>query len=198
MNRSICTLGALAATALFAVSPAAAGGWGFKLMAATTYVAPLSENQQNVGGVASAVRASNEMGYQFGAEFRTGFIGIAFDYLHARQDIEHANAGLLGAADFNPISATLFLHVPTPVIELYVGPTASYVNWGDLDLSTGGTQKLDAKYGYGISVGGDLAIARAVAVVGGLRWLKLDAEPKGGNTIAVDPLISHIGFALRF
>src|SRR5690348_10395159 len=179
MNRTKLGLLALVSCALVVASPVAAGGWGFKLMAATTYVAPLSETQQDVGGVTAAVKASNEMGYQFGAEFRTGLLGFAFDYQHARQDIKHANAGLLGSADFDPISATMYLHLPTPVLQLYAGPTASYVNWGDLQLSTGGTQPLDAKVGYGISVGGDLPVARSAAVVGGLRWLKLQAKPGG-------------------
>src|SRR5258708_29630299 len=89
---------------------AAASSWGFKLWAATTYVAPLSETDQNVGGVTAAVKASNEMGYEFGGEFRSGLIGFAFDYLHARQDLQRDNVGLLGTTDFNPISASLLLH----------------------------------------------------------------------------------------
>ena len=185
---------------LAAVLPASAlaAGWGFKMWAATTYVAPLSETDQNVGGVTAAVKASNEMGYEMGGEFRSGLIGFAFDYLHARQDLQRDNAGLLGTTDFNPVSASLLLHLPTPVVELYAGPTASYVNWGDLELRNGGKQPLDPKLGYGVTLGGDFPIAKALAITGGMRWLRLEAEPKGSGAIAVDPLVSHIGLALRF
>ncbi len=198
MHRSIRFLARVAGLVLVTIAPAHAGTWGFKMWAATTYVAPLSESQQNVGGVTAAVKASNEMGYQFGAEFRGGYFGFAFDYMHAREDLQHADAGLLGTAAFEPISASMYLHLPTPMLELYLGPTASYVNWGELDLNGGGTQKLDPKLGYGISVGADFPLAPSFAVVGGMRWLKLEAKPKGGAVIAVDPLISHIGLALRF
>ena len=188
------------AACLIASSPGLllASDWGFKAWAATTYVAPLSESQQTVGGITAAVKASNEMGYQFGAEFRSGLFGFAFDYLHARQDLVRDDTALLGTAAFEPISATLYLHLPTPLLELYAGPSVSYVNWGELDLNGGGTQKLDAKLGYGISAGADLALAHSIAVVGGVRWLKLEAKPKGSPAIAVDPLISHVGLALRF
>lgn len=173
-------------------------GWGFKLWAATTYVAPLSESEQNVGGVTAAVKASNVMGYELGGEFRSGLIGFAFDYLHARQDLQHDTAGLLGTTDFNPISASLLLHLPTPLVELSAGPTVSYVNWGDLELRNGSKQPLDPKLGYGVTVGGDFPLAKALAITGGMRWLKLQAKPMGLGAIAVDPLVSHVGLALRF
>lgn len=192
----IAALGLLLSGAAHA--PALASGWSFKLFAATSYVAPLAQTDQNLGGVTAAIKASNEMGYAFGTELRAGYFGLGLDYLHARQDLEQNNAGLLGTTDFNPISATLYLHVPTPLVELYAGPTLTYVNWGDLTLGTGGAQQMDAKFGSGISVGGDFAIAKALALTAGMRWLKLEAKPKGGNAIAVDPLVSHIGLALRF
>ncbi len=186
--------------AMLTAAPALAGNkpWGFQMWAATTYVAPLSETDQNISGVNAAIKASNEMGYQFGVEFRSGAIGLALDYLHARHDIQRSNAGLLGAADFNPISGTLALHLPLPLLELSAGPTVSYVNWGDLDLVNGSKQSIDAKLGYGISVGADLPLGRSLAVTGGMRWLKLKAEPDGGTAVEVDPLITRIGMALRF
>ncbi len=180
--------------------PALAGGssWGMKLWAATSYVAPLSESDRNVGGVTAAVKGSNEMGYQFGAEFRKGSMGFAFDYLHSRQELQHASAGFLGAADFDPISASLMLHLPTPVLDISTGVTASYVNWGDLHLQNGATRHLDARLGYGFSVDGDFALSRSVALTGGMRWMKLQADPAGVGTVKVDPLVSHLGLALRF
>jgi len=181
-------------------APAHAGGssWGMKLWAASSYIAPLSESDRNVGGVTAAVKGSNEMGYEFGVEFRKGATGFAFDYLHSRQELQHASAGFLGSADFKPISASLLLHLPTPVLDLAAGITASYVNWGDLQLSNGTTRPLDAKLGYGFTVVGDFAMSRSVALTGGMRWLKLQADPPGVGTVTVDPLVSHLGLALRF
>jgi hypothetical protein len=190
----------LAAASLAAVSPgrALAGHYGCKLWAATSYIAPLSESDRNIGGVTAAVKGSNEMGYEFGAEFRSKSLGFAFDYLNSRQELQHASAGFLGSAEFKPISASLLLYLPLPVLEMSLGATASYVNWGDLQLSNGTTQPMNAKLGYGITVAGDYPLGKAFAVTGGMRWLKLQAEPEGGSSIKVDPLISHVGLALRF
>jgi hypothetical protein len=166
--------------------------------AATSYIAPLSESDRNVGGVTAAVTGSNAMGYEFGIEFRKGSMGFAFDYLHSRQELQHATAGFLGSADFNPISASLMLHLPTPVLDLAAGVTASYVNWGDLTLQNGTTRPLDAKLGYGFTVSGDFALSKALALTGGMRWMKLQADPPGVGTVTMDPLVSHVGLALRF
>lgn len=171
-------------------------GYGFQMWAATTYVSPLSERDRNLSGVTNAVKASSEMGYQFGAELRGGPIGLALDYLHAKHELQ-GSSGLLGTTDFNPISASLYIHLPTPVVETYIGPTVSYVNWGDLTTSTG-TQGVDAKLGYGLTLGADLPLGPALAIGAGLRWLKVDAETDNVPTVAVDPLISRLGLSLRF
>lgn len=175
-----------------------ASGWGFKLWAASTYVAPLSQSDQNFGGVTAAVKASNELGYELGGEFRTGLLGFALDRVHVRQELKREDAGRLGSADFDPVSATLYLHLPTPLLELYGGPTLAYAHWGDLELPAGGTEPLHSRVALGLSAGGDWSLLPLVAITAGVRWLKLDAEPARGGTIAVNPLVSHIGLALRF
>lgn len=194
----VAALAVLLAGGIAGNALAAGSSWGFKVWAATSYVAPLSESDRNVGGVTAAVKGSNEMGYEYGAEFRKGGLGFAFDYLHARQELQHAAAGFLGTADFDPISASLLLHLPMPVLELCAGITGSYVNWGDLEMRNGRTQALDAKLGYGFTVGGDFPLGKTMAITGGMRWMKLQAEPAGVGTINVDPLVSHVGLALRF
>src|SRR5580765_5787653 len=127
----VAALAALIAACVPAPALAGASSGSMKVWAATSYIAPLSESDRNVGGVTAAVTGSNAMGYEFGVEFRKGSMGFAFDYLHSRQELQHATAGFLGSADFNPISAALMLHLPTPVLDLAAGVTASYVNWGD-------------------------------------------------------------------
>jgi hypothetical protein len=42
------------------------------------------------------------------------------------------------------------------------------------------------------------AILAHFAIVGGVRYLKLDLTPQDGDGIAVDPLISRVGAAFRF
>lgn len=189
----------VAALALSTPTVSHAGkGYGTQFWAATTFVAPLSE--RSATGVQDALKASSEMGYQFGVEFRSGFLGVALDYLHATPKFKSNTVGVLGTADFNPISATLQLHLPLPLLDLYAGPTVSYVNWGDLEVSgTSVKQKVDAKLGYGFSVGADLPLGHTLALTSGARWLKLDAGGAAAlSTVAVDPLITHLGLALRF
>jgi hypothetical protein len=57
---------------------------------------------------------------------------------------------------------------------------------------------LDAKLGYGFTVSGDFALSKALALTGGMRWMKLQADPPGVGTVTMDPLVSHVGLALRF
>jgi hypothetical protein len=194
----VAALAALLVACVPALALAGASSGSMKVWAATSYIAPLSESDRNVGGVTAAVTGSNAMGYEFGIEFRKGSMGFAFDYLHSRQELQHATAGFLGSADFNPISASLMLHLPTPVLDLAAGVTASYVNWGDLTLQNGTTRPLDAKLGYGFTVSGDFALSKALALTGGMRWMKLQADPPGVGTVTMDPLVSHVGLALRF
>jgi hypothetical protein len=194
----VAALAALIVACVPALALAGASSGSMKVWAATSYIAPLSESDRNVGGVTAAVTGSNAMGYEFGIEFRKGSMGFAFDYLHSRQELQHATAGFLGSADFNPISASLMLHLPTPVLDLAAGVTASYVNWGDLTLQNGTTRPLDAKLGYGFTVSGDFALSKALALTGGMRWMKLQADPPGVGTVTMDPLVSHVGLALRF
>jgi hypothetical protein len=194
----VAALAALIVACVPALALAGASSGSMKVWAATSYIAPLSESDRNVGGVTAAVTGSNAMGYEFGIEFRKGSMGFAFDDLHSRQELQHATAGFLGSADFNPISASLMLHLPTPVLDLAAGVTASYVNWGDLKLQNGTTRPLDAKLGYGFTVSGDFALSKALALTGGMRWMKLQADPPGVGTVTMDPLVSHVGLALRF
>ena len=172
-----------------------------KIYGTLAYVSPLAETDQNISGVTDAVKASSEFGFNLGLEFRTTILlGIELDYLYARHDLEHDTAGLLGETTFQPISGTLNLHVPLGNLDLYAGPTVAYVNWGDLKLpSGGGTVEIDAEFGYGISAGIDLEVLPSLAVTGGLRWLRLEAQPEGSSdALDVNPLFARVGVAAKF
>lgn len=193
----------LFAVALLTLLPArsALAQTGFKVYGMLAYVSPLAETDLDFNGVTDAVKASSEFGYNFGLEFRlNSLLGLEFDYLYAKHEVEHDTQGLLGETTFQPISGTLNLHVPVGTLDLYAGPTAAYVNWGDLEVPAGGGDvKLDAEFAYGVSAGADLYITPAFAVTGGLRWLKVEVGPEDqGDPLDVNPLFARAGVALRF
>lgn len=170
-----------------------------KMYAMAAYVAPLSESNQDVGGVTDAVKASKEFGFNFGAEFRaTSMLGIELDYLYAKHDVESSASGVLGSTTFQPISATLNFHVPVSQFDLYGGPTVAYVNWGDLEIPSSPSVKLDAETAIGISAGADVGVAPGFAISGGLRWLNLKAKAEGGDPVDVNPLFARIGISAKF
>ena len=198
MNRMIRIAVVAVLAAIVAPTLVHAAGSGSRFWLAMSYVSPLSESDQTIGGVTEAVKASDEMGWQFGAEFRSGMLGLALDYMKSKHDLSAATAGLLGNTEFSPISASLHFHAPGPRLDLYGGPTLSWVNWSDLELSSGGSQKLDATLGYGLTVGADLPLSTGLAVGGSLRWLRLDAKADGAGEVAVDPLITNLSLSFRF
>lgn len=180
---------------------ALADGSKLKVYGMLAYVSPLAETDQTVSGVTNAVKASSELGYNFGLEFRaTSLLGIELDYLYSKHDVEHDTAGLLGETSFQPISGTLNLHLPVGNLDVYGGPTAAYVNWGDLEPPSGGGKvKIDPEFAYGVSAGLDVNVMPRLAVTGGLRWLKLQAEPDGSSgAIDVNPLFARVGVGVRF
>lgn len=183
-------------------SQAAQAQGKFKAYAMAAYVAPLSETNQDVGGVTDAVKASKEFGFNLGLEFKaSSMLGIELDYLYAKHDVESDASGVLGETTFQPISATLNFHVPAmPKVDLYGGPTIAYVNWGDLEIpsSPGTTIKIDPETAFGISAGADIGLAPTLALTGGLRWLNLKAKPEGGDEVDVNPLFARIGLAAKF
>jgi opacity protein-like surface antigen len=187
---------------LLAAGPqaAAASDWSFKLYGMLARVSPLSESEQDVGGVVDAVEASSELGYNFGIEFKGSLLGIELDYLYAEHEISHETAGLLGDVAFQPISATLNLHFPLGMFELYGGPTAAYVNWGDLELGSGDDLEIEPEFAFGLSAGVDFGITKNLAATGGLRWLNVSAQPEdgGGEELEVDPLFVRFGIAARY
>jgi opacity protein-like surface antigen len=146
-----------AAVLMLAVAGPAAAQGKIKVYGMLAYVSPLSESDQDVGGVTEAVKASSEMGYNLGVEFRASpLLGIELDYLYAKHDVEAENAGLLGETSFRPLCGTLNLHLPVGPVDVYGGPTAAWVNWSDLELPSGGEVEFDAQFTYGLSAGVDV------------------------------------------
>jgi outer membrane protein W len=194
---------ALAAAAL---EPALAQDTHVKIFAAASYVSPLSEEDVTVGSVTQSVKNSDALGWEFGVEGRfTKWLGLQVDYIHVDQDVKY-NGSTIGSTTLSPLSATFNIHVVhSKIIDFYLGPTYSYVNWGDISLNGPGsvfygTNNLgtDSESAWGASLGLDIGLGKHVAIVTGIRYLSLDLTAQGGQSAKVDPLFSSVGIAVRF
>ena len=189
--------------ALAVATPASAQQeWHYKVFGGMAYVSPLGEENVDVGGIEESIQASEEIGYEFGVEFRFGkLVGLELSYVDAEHDIEVGDV-TIGTAELKPLNLALNFHiVPTKHFDLYIAPVASYVTWGDFEPEGGGaSEEIDSEIAYGAQLGIDIGFGKTVAIYGGLRWLSLDAEPDdpASETVAVDPLFARLGVAFRF
>ena len=170
-----------------------------KLFAAISYVSPLSESDQDFGGVVDSLEATEELGYEFGMAGRwSELVGFELSYVNATQDVEFAG-GTIGEIDFEPIAFTLEFHlVPSSFVDLWVGPTVAWVRWGDLELEDGTEIETDAEEAFGATVGMDIALGRRLALTAAVRYLDADADLEGFQALDVDPLFARLGLAARF
>lgn len=192
------------AVAALAIQPAAAQDNSFKIYGGLAYISPLSEEDVDFGSVSDSVEASSEAGWNVGVEFRfSELFGLEIDVVHATQDIEFGG-DTIADVDFTPVSATLNFHlINTSVVDFYLGPTAGYVIWGDIDFESSSfsssDEGTDNQFAWGAAVGLDIGFGGTFAITGGVRWLDVDLEPEEGNEeIGVDPLLSRLGVAFRF
>ncbi len=203
---------ALVVMALLAVASASSAALAqdnnFKIFGAAAYVSPLSEEDVDFGSVQDSVEASNELGWAFGFEWRWGqLLGLEMDYINSTQDIDLGGT-TVAEVDFAPVSASLNIHlINTKVIDLYVAPTASYIFWGDIEI-TGSASNLninnnidaDPEFAWGAQVGLDIGLGENFVIMGGIRWLSADLSPTDDDVdeLGIDPLISRVGIGLRF
>ncbi|HET6373203.1 MAG TPA: outer membrane beta-barrel protein [Candidatus Polarisedimenticolia bacterium] len=191
----------LALLAVLVATPALADTPKFKIFGGASYVSPLGEEDVDFGTVRDSIKASDELGWTLGVECRFNkVVGLELDYVNVTNDIEFGD-DVVGELDMQPLSATLNFHlIPTSIVDLYVGPTATYFIFGDVKLDDLG-ESLDSEneFAYGASVGLEIGLGDTFAIMGGVRWLKVDFQPQDSNEeFAVDPLFSRLGVALRF
>lgn len=200
MRRSVAILGAAALCALVAL-PAAAGERPYrtKMFAAISYVSPLSESDQDFGGVVDSLEAAEELGWEFGISGRfSERWGLELSYVNATQEVDFGGNSV-GEIDFEPISVTLEFHlVPGRAFDLWIGPTVAWVRWGDLELNDGTKIETDAESAFGATLGIDIGLGDRVALTGAVRYLDADADLEGFAPLAVDPLFARLGVAIRF
>ena len=170
-----------------------------KIFVAASYVSPLSKSDQNFDGVEDSVEATEELGWEAGIAGRFNpLIGFELSYLKATQDVDFGGTKI-GKADFEPISATLEFHlVPTEVVDFWIGPTVSWVHWGDLKLEDGDIKKGSTDTAYGATVGLDVGLGRNFAITGAVRYLNAKADWGDFKDAKVDPLFARLGVAIRF
>lgn len=202
MRGRFAALGVLAAVAL--ATPAMAQDTHFKIFGAVSYVSPLSQSDQTISGITDSVQAANATGYEFGFEWRFGkWVGIEASYVDSKHDIEFGGV-TLGTTHMKPINLALNFHIiHSKFVDFYVAPVASYVEFGDLEIEGGGSESIDSETAYGAQVGLDISLGKNVAVIGGVRWLSLDATPNdpsatSDDSVAIDPLFTRLGIAFRF
>lgn len=179
----------------------------FKIYVGPAYVAPMGEDDITFGSTTDAIKNQKHVGWNFGAEGRFGkLIGIELDYVNSNQDVEFAGSSI-GDANFQPLTATLNFHlIPSKVFDLYVGPSYTYVNWGDVHLNVNGNSvtgqsgdlRTDSAKGWGASLGIDFGIGKYFAVTAGLKYLNVDMDLPGFGSSSVNPLVARLGVAGRF
>ena len=185
---------AIVAVALLAVictvSNVAAQDHKWKVLAAVSYLSPLSDSTDSAGDV---LEAASAVGWEVGAEWRLAkLVGLELDYMQSTNDIEF-NGVVLTEVDVNPLTFAANFHIiPDNVIDFYVGPVASYVSFDADDAD------IDSEATFGAAAGLDIGIGEHFAVTGGARWLDLSAEDEDGTELSIDPIFLRVGVAWRF
>jgi outer membrane protein W len=178
----------------------------FKIYFGPAYVAPMSDSDVTFGSLDETIEAEDQVGWNVGIEGRFNqWIGLELDYVNANQDVAFAGS-TIGDTTFSPLTATFDIHVVhTKVVDFYLGPSYSYVNWGDVHLnSNGGTVTGSSEIGtdsascWGASLGLDIGIGKHFAIQGGLKYLDVNLELQSGQEVSVDPLMARLGVAFRF
>jgi len=178
----------------------------FKVYGGPAYVAPMSDSDVTFGSITDTVEAEKKVGWNLGAEFRWGqLMGVEVDYVNATQDVSFGGT-TIGEADFSPLTATLNFHlIHTKLVDFYVGPSYSYINWGEIHLNANGGNitgssdiGTESAQGWGASLGVDIGLGDHFAVTGGLKYLDVDLELQNGPDIKMNPLVARLGVAFRF
>jgi len=203
-NRIWISTVCLAAACAFGPSALAQGNH-FKVYGGPAYVAPMSDEDVTFGSVTDTVQAAEEVGWNLGIEGRfNDWFGIELDYVDANQDVDFGGT-TIGDTNFSPLTATFNIHVVhTTVVDFYLGPSYSYVNWGDIHLNASGSGitgssdiGTDSSHGWGVSLGLDVGWEHFV-FTGGVKYLDVGLQVQNGQSIPVNPLVARLGVGFRF
>jgi outer membrane protein W len=181
----------------------------FKIYGGPAYVAPMSDSDVTLGSISQTVKTEKQVGWNLGIEGRfNDWIGVELDYVNANQDVQYGGS-TIGDTTFSPLTATFDVHVVhTKIVDFYLGPSYTYVNWGDIHLNTTsqtfpeftGSSEVgtDSAQGWGASLGIDIGLGKHFAFQGGLKYLNVDLKLNNGQAASVNPLVARLGVAVRF
>ena len=178
----------------------------FKIYGGAAYVAPMSDSDVTFGSVSDTLKTERQVGWNLGVEGRfNNWFGVELDYVNATQNIKFGGT-TIGDVNFSPLTATFDIHVVhTKIVDFYLGPSYSYVNWGDIkvDASSSGITGsseigTDSAHGWGVGLGIDIGLGKHFAFQGGLKYLDVSLQPQGYSSVAVNPLVGRLGVAVRF
>ena len=195
--KRIAFVTALGLAAILAV-PAQAGqaDYKFKVFGGVAYVAPMSDSTID----SSTVEAASEVGWEVGGEWKPfNRFGFELSYLNATHDVE-SDGNKVAEVKLRPFNLTVNWHVINGEhLNWYLGPTVSYVDWGNIDSPTTDPVPTDSDTAFGISTGLDIGFTQKFAIVAGVRWLNTSVQSSNGDTtVDVDPLFARLGVAFRF
>ena len=205
-SRALVVLAAAFVVLALVATPAAAQENKFKVFVAAGYISPLDSEDISVDEITDTIEASSEVGYDFGIEWRLNkLIGVELDYLNGKHDVELGGTKI-AETDFKPLSLSLNFHLlHTNFLDLYVGPTVSYVSWGDIKveeafqgLLEASSVSTDSETAVGAQVGLDIGIGPHFAIITTVRYLKVDITPEGEDGLGVNPLIARVGAGWRW
>lgn len=194
--RRLAVLAAASVSLVALATPAQALEYKFRVYGAAAYVVPVADS--DFGSIST--EAAETLGWEIGVEWKpTNLLGIELAYLNADPEIEQTGT-TVGEISLEPINLSANFHLlRMKILTLWVGPTVSYANWGNLELSGGGDIETDSEFAYGASAGVNVSLIKLLALQAGVRWLKLDVtDSVTGETLDVDPFFVNLGLALRF
>ncbi len=179
----------------------------FKFYVGPAYVAPLGEEDITFSTTTDAIKNEKHVGWNFGFEGRFNrLIGLELDYVNANQEVQFGGT-TIGDTTFEPLTATLNFHViPSEHFDLYLGPSYSYVNWGDVKLNVDGSSvtgqsgelRTDSANGWGVSLGMDIGLGEHFAIMLGAKYINVGMDFTDGGTVEVNPLMAKLALAVRF
>jgi outer membrane protein W len=164
------------------------------------YIAPSSDS--TISGITTEATSTVDYGLEYKHKFGDGnHISLGLSVLYAQFDVE-AGGTKVSTIDNIPILVDLNWHF-LENRSLYVGVTAGYAMWGDLEPSGGGSAvSVKQNVVYGANLGWDIPLGERWAILTNVRYLVQEVETdQSGATNSkfnVNPVVANVGFAFRF
>lgn len=159
--------------------------------------------------LSESLKAKDALGFSSGFE-HVFFdrVGIDFNIAYSKHDLELTMDGtsveVANIKMMMPVTVGVNFHmVRNRIVDLYAGPFAGYVFYGDIDWEEGSVPSLsvDNDFAMGAVLGLDLSITkRGLIFTSAVKYLKTQASPDipGFDEIDLDPWVIQLGLGYRF